>query len=206
MKVFPVIVLVVLAFVVQVASQQCGEEADGALCANNLCCSKWGYCGTGDLYCGNGCQNGPCTVSPQPPSPPPAPGGLGEILSKSLFNSFFSNRNQSFTIMNHSSRQQNLSQNLQPRVIWSKGSKRSLHSAPTSVRRHHVCFKINSIRFEEYCVLQHMFVEGLPSKNTLSPNINKNCIKNFSCVWHNLNQRVLDIYCKIVIPIILMGT
>jgi len=95
MKVFPVIVLVVLAFVVQVASQQCGEEADGALCANNLCCSKYGYCGTGDLYCGDGCQNGPCTVSPPPPpSPPPAPGGLGEILSESLFNSFFPNRNQ----------------------------------------------------------------------------------------------------------------
>jgi hypothetical protein len=97
MKVFPVIVLVVLAFVVQVASQQCGEEADGDLCENNLCCSKWGYCGTGDLYCGDGCQNGPCTVSPpSPPLPPPAPGGLGEILSESLFNSFFSNRNQSF--------------------------------------------------------------------------------------------------------------
>ncbi|CAF0806090.1 unnamed protein product [Rotaria sp. Silwood1] len=26
-----------------------------------LCLSKWGYCGTGDAYCGAGCQAGPCT-------------------------------------------------------------------------------------------------------------------------------------------------
>ncbi|KAJ1653393.1 hypothetical protein IWQ61_006472 [Dispira simplex] len=30
-------------------------------CANNSCCSKWGWCGTGDVFCGAGCQNGPCT-------------------------------------------------------------------------------------------------------------------------------------------------
>jgi hypothetical protein len=95
MKVLPVVGVVVLAFVVQVASEQCG--AGSALCPNNYCCSKYGYCGTSDDYCGTGCQSGPCAVSPPPPpSPPPAPGGLGEILSESLFNSFFSNRNKSF--------------------------------------------------------------------------------------------------------------
>ncbi|KAM0874726.1 hypothetical protein ACQ4PT_037269 [Festuca glaucescens] len=30
------------------------------LCANNECCSEYGYCGTGGSYCGKGCQNGPC--------------------------------------------------------------------------------------------------------------------------------------------------
>lgn len=25
-----------------------------------MCRSKWGYCGTGDAYCGDGCQAGPC--------------------------------------------------------------------------------------------------------------------------------------------------
>jgi chitinase len=64
------------------------------LCPNNLCCSQWGYCGTNNAYCGNGCQSGPCTTPPQSTSP--VPGGLGEILSESLFNSFFSNRNKSF--------------------------------------------------------------------------------------------------------------
>jgi hypothetical protein len=141
MKVLPVVVVVVLAFVVQVASdpqqcgagaadaqcannlccskwgfcgstdaycgdgcqsgpcqtqgpEQCGAAAADAQCANNLCCSKWGFCGSTDAYCGDGCQNGPCTTPP--PSTPPAPGGLGEILSESLFNSFFPNRNKSF--------------------------------------------------------------------------------------------------------------
>ena len=26
----------------------------------NMCRSKWGYCGTGDEYCGDGCVAGPC--------------------------------------------------------------------------------------------------------------------------------------------------
>ncbi|CAF5068633.1 unnamed protein product, partial [Rotaria sp. Silwood1] len=25
-----------------------------------MCRSKWGYCGTGSAYCGDGCQAGPC--------------------------------------------------------------------------------------------------------------------------------------------------
>ncbi|KAK2989373.1 hypothetical protein RJ640_007772 [Escallonia rubra] len=39
--------------------QQCG-------CAAGLCCSTVGYCGTGDPYCGEGCQEGNCT-DPAPP-------------------------------------------------------------------------------------------------------------------------------------------
>ncbi|MCD9561302.1 hypothetical protein HAX54_020335 [Datura stramonium] len=34
-------------------AQKCG-------CAEGLCCSKWGYCGTGNDYCGQGYQGGPC--------------------------------------------------------------------------------------------------------------------------------------------------
>ncbi|KAK3029640.1 hypothetical protein RJ639_037957 [Escallonia herrerae] len=33
--------------------QDCG-------CAASLCCSEWGYCGTGNAYCGPGCREGPC--------------------------------------------------------------------------------------------------------------------------------------------------
>lgn len=36
-----------------VASQNCG-------CASDFCCSKYGYCGTTDEFCGDGCQAGPC--------------------------------------------------------------------------------------------------------------------------------------------------
>jgi len=32
-------------------------------CASFLeCVSKWGFCGTGSEYCGDGCQAGPCTA------------------------------------------------------------------------------------------------------------------------------------------------
>ena len=29
----------------------------------NMCRSKWGHCGTGDEYCGDGCMGGPCSDS-----------------------------------------------------------------------------------------------------------------------------------------------
>jgi Chitin recognition protein len=40
-----------------IQAQQCGSQAGGALCANNLCCSQYGYCGTTKKYCGKGCQS-----------------------------------------------------------------------------------------------------------------------------------------------------
>lgn len=35
---------------------QCGGDS-GYQCASSMCCSKWGYCGTGDDYCGSGSGN-----------------------------------------------------------------------------------------------------------------------------------------------------
>jgi hypothetical protein len=43
----------------------------GCFCSTNECCSKWGYCGKTDEYCGNGCQAGPCKTPPPPRSPLP---------------------------------------------------------------------------------------------------------------------------------------
>ena len=34
---------------------KCGPK--NGICPNNRCCSKYGYCGTSDAYCGNGCQS-----------------------------------------------------------------------------------------------------------------------------------------------------
>ncbi|PIN15008.1 Chitinase [Handroanthus impetiginosus] len=48
---------VVLAAGKWVSAQNCG-------CAPNLCCSQYGYCGTGNAYCGQGCRAGPCYSSP----------------------------------------------------------------------------------------------------------------------------------------------
>ncbi|KAF8654963.1 hypothetical protein HU200_061395 [Digitaria exilis] len=33
------------------AQPQCGSQANGAVCPNNLCCSQYGYCGLGGDYC-----------------------------------------------------------------------------------------------------------------------------------------------------------
>lgn len=38
-------------------AQDCGSAAGGALCANKLCCSQYGYCGNTAAYCGTGCQS-----------------------------------------------------------------------------------------------------------------------------------------------------
>ena len=32
-------------------AQNCGRQAGGRTCANNLCCSEWGFCGTSDDHC-----------------------------------------------------------------------------------------------------------------------------------------------------------
>ncbi|XP_006652462.1 chitinase 5-like [Oryza brachyantha] len=45
-----------LALLLPAAAQNCG-------CQPNLCCSKYGYCGTGNEYCGEGCRSGPCSGS-----------------------------------------------------------------------------------------------------------------------------------------------
>ncbi|GFR50490.1 hypothetical protein Agub_g12755, partial [Astrephomene gubernaculifera] len=56
-----------------VAGSSSSAAAGGA--GGQQCCSQWGYCGTGDTYCGSGCRGGPCY--PAPPSPPPAPPPCG---------------------------------------------------------------------------------------------------------------------------------
>ncbi|TXG72772.1 hypothetical protein EZV62_001351 [Acer yangbiense] len=53
---FVLLGIVALAIPRNVMSQNCN-------CAPNLCCSQYGFCGTGDQYCGAGCKVGPCTSS-----------------------------------------------------------------------------------------------------------------------------------------------
>ncbi|KAI4369212.1 hypothetical protein MLD38_017683 [Melastoma candidum] len=76
-----ILVLAAVAWAPLVLGQQCG-------CAPQLCCSKWGYCGEGDQYCGDGCQSGPCYSSQ---GKPPAGGGGGglsvaDIVTDNFFN------------------------------------------------------------------------------------------------------------------------
>jgi len=43
--------LIFLAFSPSSEAQQCGVQAGGAYCGDGLCCSEFGYCGTGPAYC-----------------------------------------------------------------------------------------------------------------------------------------------------------
>ncbi|GMJ12664.1 hypothetical protein HRI_004935600 [Hibiscus trionum] len=75
-----------LANVLLSTAFQCGQQADGALCPGDLCCSRWGYCGSTDLYClvENGCQSN-CKGDDDtgtPPSPDIDAGSLGDIIVK----------------------------------------------------------------------------------------------------------------------------
>ncbi|KAI3430208.1 Chitin-binding type-1 domain-containing protein [Psidium guajava] len=62
-----------------VFGQNCG-------CAADLCCSQYGYCGTGDEYCGAGCQSGPCSSS-STPTTPSSGASVADVVTDSFFNS-----------------------------------------------------------------------------------------------------------------------
>lgn len=57
-----------------VEERRCGADIPGASCPDFApCCSRWGYCGAGDAFCGAGCQAGPCEdLRNQPPAASPA--------------------------------------------------------------------------------------------------------------------------------------
>ncbi|CAO2838231.1 unnamed protein product [Amaranthus hypochondriacus] len=67
----------ILTFPTSLLGQNCG-------CAPDFCCSKFGFCGKTDDYCGEGCQSGPCKTKPQPSG---GGGSVANIVSQSFFNS-----------------------------------------------------------------------------------------------------------------------
>lgn len=78
-------------------AEQCGSQAGGAVCPNGLCCSKFGFCGSTDTYCGDGCQS-QCKSSPTPTIPTPSTGGggggdVGRLVPSSLFDQMLKYRN-----------------------------------------------------------------------------------------------------------------
>jgi Chitin recognition protein len=44
-------IIVCFSFIQAVHAQACGKHANETRCADGLCCSQWGYCGSGDEYC-----------------------------------------------------------------------------------------------------------------------------------------------------------
>nr|AAD11407.1 hevein-like protein [Sambucus nigra] len=78
---------------------QCGRDAGGALCHDNLCCSFWGFCGSTYQYCEDGCQS-QCRDTARLTDLPRAllrptnnRNAISKMISKSLFNEMFKHRN-----------------------------------------------------------------------------------------------------------------
>ncbi|WVZ23099.1 hypothetical protein V8G54_001643 [Vigna mungo] len=65
-------------------AERCGSQGGGALCANGLCCSQHGWCGSTNEYCGTGCQS-QCQ--------PSGSGDVSSIISSSLFEEMLKHRN-----------------------------------------------------------------------------------------------------------------
>ncbi|CAL9217362.1 unnamed protein product [Arabidopsis halleri] len=74
-KISSVILLFIFGFYSEtVKSQYCG-------CSPILCCSKFGYCGSTDDYCGSGCKSGPCRKTREP---------LDRIVTQKFFDGIIS--------------------------------------------------------------------------------------------------------------------
>nr|AAA34214.1 chitinase [Ulmus americana]AAY82487.1 chitinase [Ulmus americana] len=65
-------------------AEQCGSQAGGAVCPVGLCCSKFGWCGSTNEYCGDGCQS-QCGGTGR--------GDIGGLISSSAFNDMLKHRN-----------------------------------------------------------------------------------------------------------------
>ncbi|KAF7030305.1 hypothetical protein CFC21_041873 [Triticum aestivum] len=82
-----VVAMLVAAFAVSAQAEQCGSQAGGATCPNCLCCSKFGFCGSGSDYCGDGCQSQckGCGGGGTPvPVPTPSGGGVSSTLTPTI--------------------------------------------------------------------------------------------------------------------------
>ncbi|CAL8990568.1 unnamed protein product [Prunus brigantina] len=76
------LVFVAGALLNNATAQDCG-------CASDLCCSQYGYCGTGNDYCGQGCREGPCTGSGGTPTTPSG-SSVADIVTPAFFNGIIS--------------------------------------------------------------------------------------------------------------------
>ncbi|KAH0722844.1 hypothetical protein KY290_005501 [Solanum tuberosum] len=72
------------------------KKAGGALCASGLCCSKFGWCGDTNDYCGpgGGPDPGPSGDLDCPGGSGPGPSGdLDGVISNSIFDQMLNHRN-----------------------------------------------------------------------------------------------------------------
>lgn len=84
---FALVVLMCASLAHVSVAQQCGAQKGGVKCANGLCCSQYGWCGSTDPYCGTGCQSN-C---------PSSGSGVGAIVTQAVFEKLWPNRNSFYT-------------------------------------------------------------------------------------------------------------
>lgn len=77
--IFVVVFIAACASSILVRAQNCG-------CDTSLCCSKWGYCGSTDAYCGEGCKEGPCTTPVTPTPTTPSGVSVPDVVTDAFFN------------------------------------------------------------------------------------------------------------------------
>ncbi|KAK9665033.1 hypothetical protein RND81_14G085800 [Saponaria officinalis] len=73
-----------LAITITISSLPISSFAQNCGCDPSLCCSQFGFCGTGNDYCGVGCQSGPCNTPSSPSS-----GSSGVLVSDIVTQDFF---------------------------------------------------------------------------------------------------------------------
>nr|ABD66068.1 chitinase [Momordica charantia] len=91
MKAHTLIILAFALFLGAASAEQCGRQANGALCPNRLCCSQHGWCGSTDEYCKNGCQSQCGGQTPTPTNP--GSGDVGRIITPAIFDQMLKYRN-----------------------------------------------------------------------------------------------------------------
>ncbi|XP_058090713.1 basic endochitinase-like [Magnolia sinica] len=90
------LIFLTLASLLGAFAEQCGKQANGALCPGGLCCSKYGWRGSNAVYCGKGCQSQCLTPPPTIPTPLPSLGSgedLSSLIPQSLFEEMLLHRN-----------------------------------------------------------------------------------------------------------------
>ena len=92
MKLCPLMLCLLLAFLLGAAAQNCGTQVGGVICPNGLCCSQYGWCGNTEAHCGRGCQS-QCTPGSTPTPTTPSGGDISNTISRSQFEEMLKHRN-----------------------------------------------------------------------------------------------------------------
>lgn len=166
-----ILLTIILAIALAGALPKNVVEAQNCGCAANLCCSQYGYCGTGNAYCGPGCKQGPCSSSPTPTTPSGS-GSVADIVTPAFFNGIISQAPAGCAGKNFYTRDAFLSAvNSYPqfgKLGSAEASKREIAAffAHVTHETGHFCYKeeINGASGQDYCDKNNREYPCVPGK------------------------------------------